>query len=253
MEDALGSPGTLLVLGGTSDIARATGRALVAERTRSVVLAGRQEEGLRRAGEELSALGAERVETAYFDAEKTDTHPAFVADVFSRVGDIDVALVAFGVLGDQAVAERDPVATLDIVRTNYVGAVSVMVPLARRLLEQGHGTLVVLSSVAAERPRKSNFVYGSSKAGLDAFATGLGDSLAGSGVRVLVVRPGFVRTKMTAGRKAGPFSTTPEAVAEAIVAALRDGSETIWVPPILRWVFAVLRHLPRRLFRRIPL
>ncbi|MGH3441665.1 MAG: decaprenylphospho-beta-D-erythro-pentofuranosid-2-ulose 2-reductase [Nitriliruptorales bacterium] len=253
MEDAFGLPDTLLVLGGTSDIGRATARALVSERARTVILAGREEERLRRAGDELAALGAKSVETAHFDALDTDSHEAFVADLFSREGDIDAVLVAVGVLGDQAVAERDPVAALEIARTNYVGPVSLMVPIARRLVEQGHGTLVVLSSVAAERPRKSNFVYGSSKAGLDAFATGLGDSLAGTGVRVLVVRPGFVHTRMTAGRRAGPFSTRPEVVADAIVGALREGRETIWVPPILRWVFSVLRHLPRALFRRIPL
>lgn len=253
MEDALGSPRSLLVLGGTSDIGRATARALVGGRTRTVILAGRDEEGLRRTGDELAALGAKSVETARFDALDTASHEAFVTEVFSRDDDIDVVLMAVGVLGDQAVAERDPVAALEIVRTNYVGPVSLMVPVARRLLEQGHGTLVVLSSVAAERPRKANFVYGSSKAGLDAFATGLGDSLAGSGVRVLVVRPGFVHTKMTAGLRAGPFSTTPDVVAAAIVDALREGRETIWVPPILRWVFSLLRHLPRSLFRRIPM
>src|SRR5918912_3480447 len=117
-----------------------------------------------------------------------------------------------------------------------------MVPLAQRMRTQGHGTIVVLSSVAGERARKSNFVYGASKAGVDAFAQGLGDSLAGTGVHVMVVRPGFVKTKMTAGMSPAPFSTTADAVAEEIVKGLARGSHTVWAPPLLRGVMSVLRH-----------
>ena len=112
-----------------------------------------------------------------------------------------------------------------------------------------HGTLVVLSSVAAERARKTNFVYGSSKAGLDAFAQGLGDALIGSGARVMVVRPGFVHTRMTEGMDPQPFSTTPEAVAASIVRGLERSDEVVWSPGILRYVFAVMRHLPRGIWR----
>jgi decaprenylphospho-beta-D-erythro-pentofuranosid-2-ulose 2-reductase len=123
---------------------------------------------------------------------------------------------------------------------------------ADRLRRQGHGVLVVLSSVAGERVRAANFVYGATKAGLDAFAQGLGDSLAGSGARVLVVRPGFVRTKMTTGLAEAPFTTGPDAVADATIAGLRRGAHTVWSPPALRWVFMVLRHVPRPLWRRMP-
>jgi decaprenylphospho-beta-D-erythro-pentofuranosid-2-ulose 2-reductase len=129
--------------------------------------------------------------------------------------------------------------------------VSVGLAVARRLREQGHGTLVVLSSVAGERVRRSNFIYGSSKAGLDGFAQGLGDALVGSGANVLIVRPGFVRTKMTAGMSAPPLSTTADALAAAVVRALREGREIVWVPGGLRWVMMVVRHLPRRVFRRL--
>ena len=113
--------------------------------------------------------------------------------------------------------------------------------------------LVVLSSVAAERPRANNAIYGAAKAGLDALAQGVADQVAGSGVRVLVVRPGFVATRMTAGLKPAPLATTPEAVAEATVRALAGRAQTIWVPRALRAIFAVLRHLPRALYRRLPL
>jgi decaprenylphospho-beta-D-erythro-pentofuranosid-2-ulose 2-reductase len=110
-----------------------------------------------------------------------------------------------------------------------------------------------MSSVAGERGRASNFVYGSSKAGLDAFAQGLNDSLAGSGVKVTVVRPGFVHTKMTRGLKSAPFATTPRKVAEVAVAGMKAGKHTVWAPPVLRYVFVALRHTPRPIFKRLPL
>jgi decaprenylphospho-beta-D-erythro-pentofuranosid-2-ulose 2-reductase len=181
-----------------------------------------------------------------FDATDTGSHEAFVSDVFERFGDVDLVLVAFGVLGE----EDEPVEVLNV---NFVGAASVMTAIARRMTEQGHGTIVVLSSVAGERARKSNFMYGSSKAGVDAFAQGLGDSLAGTGVGVMVVRPGFVKTKMTAGRDPVPFSTTADAVAGEIVKGLARGAHTVWAPPVLRVVMSVLRHVPRGIFRRLPL
>ncbi len=253
MQDALGSVQSILVLGGGSDIALATVRRLVSRRARRVVLAARRPEELEGASKELEALGAEQVDAVVFDAEATDTHPAFVDDVFERLGDVDLVLVAFGVLGDQAVAEVDAAAALEIARVNYLGAVSVTVPIAQKLREQGHGTIVALSTVAGERVRKANFIYGSSKAGMDGFYQGLGDSLVGSGVRVMIVRPGFVKTKMTEGMDGAPLSTTPEAVADAIQRGLARGAEIVWVPGAFRYVMSVLRHLPRPIFRRLPM
>ena len=144
--------------------------------------------------------------------------------MFDRFGDFDLVLLAFGVLGDQDRRRARPRAAVEIVESNYIGAVSVRVPVVDRLRAQGHGTIVVLSSVAGERARKSNFVYGSSKAGLDAFFQGLGDASSGTGVRVMIVRPGFVHTKMTEGMEPAPLATTPEAVADAIVTGLGRGS-----------------------------
>jgi decaprenylphospho-beta-D-erythro-pentofuranosid-2-ulose 2-reductase len=173
--------------------------------------------------------------------------------VAARHGDLDIALLAFGVLGDQQAAEKDPAAALEVARTNYLGAVSVLLILASRMRDQGHGDIVVLSSVAGERGRRSNFVYGSSKAGLDVFCQGLADSLHGEGVRLLVVRPGFVRSKMTAHLEAAPLSTTPGAVASAIVDGLDRTRDVVWVPAKLRWVMSALRHLPRPIFRRLEI
>lgn len=252
MRDGVGAVQSVLVLGGRSDIAVATAGALVRDGARTVILGVRSTEDAHIA-DELRASGALTVETARFDADDVDSHPGVVADVFDRHGDIDVVLLAFGVLGDQVACEHDASAAMAVLQTNFVGAVSIMIPVVERLHAQGHGALVVLSSVAGERARRSNFVYGSSKAGLDAFAQGLGDSLAGSGVHVMVVRPGFVRTKMTRALKPAPLSTTPEAVAAVIVDGLRRSAHTVWAPPALRIIMAVLRHLPRPIFRRLPI
>lgn len=249
MKDALGSAQSLLILGGTSDIALATARRMAAGKTRRIVLAARPSERLDAAARELSALGAE-VETVAFDAAQVEEHEKSLGEVFAA-GDVDVVLLAFGVLGDQASDEQDPVAAAKVAQTNYVGAVSSGLVCANALKKQGHGSLVVLSSVAGERARKANYIYGSTKAGLDAFAQGLGDSLYGSGVHVMVVRPGFVETKMTAGMEKAPLSTTPDAVADAIVAGLRRGADIVWVPAALRYVLSGLRHLPRPIFRKV--
>lgn len=253
MKDALGSVQSVLVLGGGSEIGLATARALARRRARTVVLAARKPETLDAELASLRAAGVTRAEAVAFDATDFASHEAFVDGLAGTYGDFDLVLLAFGVLGDQERAEQDAAAALDVVQTNYAGAVSVAVPVARRLRAQGHGAFVVLSSVAAERARRSNFVYGSSKAGLDAFFQGLADSLAGSGVHVMVVRPGFVHTKMTAGMRAAPLATTPEKVAGAIVHGLAQGRTTIWVPAPMRLVMTALHHVPRPLFRRLPI
>lgn len=251
MKDAFGIPQSLLILGGTSEIALATARRLIARRTRTVWLAGRPSPALERAAEHLRGLGAD-ARTVAFDALDPESHETLLGKVFAE-GDIDMVLLAFGVLGDQARDEQDPVSAVRVAQTNYTGAVSAGLVCARALQAQGHGSLVVLSSVAGERARRSNFIYGSSKAGLDVFAQGLGDALHGTGVHVMVVRPGFVVTRMTAGLPQAPLATTPEAVATAIETGLRRRSETVWVPGALRLAMSALRHVPRPVFRRLPI
>jgi decaprenylphospho-beta-D-erythro-pentofuranosid-2-ulose 2-reductase len=193
------------------------------------------------------------VSVAPFDGADTASHEQFVRSVVETVGDIDLAIVAFGVLGSQHEFDADPQAAAQAVHVNYTGSVSVTLALAAQMRRQGHGQIVVLSSVAGERGRASNFVYGSSKAGLDAFAQGLGDSLAGSGVTVTVVRPGFVHSKMTLGMKSAPFAATPRQVGQVAAAGIKAGKHTVWAPPILRYVFMALRHTPRPIFKRLPL
>ncbi len=253
MNDAFGSVRSVLVLGGGSDIGLATAQRLVQRGARRVILAARKPDDLADAAASLRSSGASTVETTAFDADAFQTHPAFLEQVFSGPGDIDAVVLAFGVLSDQVRAEADAHYTLDILRTNFLGAVSVLLPLADRMAAQGHGCIVVLSSVAGERGRRSNYVYGSSKAGLDVFCQGLGDRLAPLGVQVLVVRPGFVRSKMTKGLKAAPFAVSPEEVAGVIVAGMASGAPVVWAPPRVRWIMSVLRHLPRPLFRRLEI
>jgi decaprenylphospho-beta-D-erythro-pentofuranosid-2-ulose 2-reductase len=253
MRDALGAVQSILVIGGTSDIGLAIAAKLAGPRRATVVLAGRHPDALGSATAALRAAGAGRVSYLPFDALTTDTHEDFVAAAVQQAEtDLDAVVIAFGVLGDQAADEAGGDGAVRLAQTNYVGAVSVCLAVARLLKAQGHGTLIVLSSVAGERVRRANFIYGSSKAGLDGFAQGLGDALAGTGARVLIVRPGFVRSKMTAGLPAPPLSTTPEAVADATVRAFASGREVIWVPGCLRPIFAVFRHLPRRVWRHFP-
>lgn len=249
MNDALGRPGTVVLLGGTSDIGLAIVRRLVAAGAHTVVLAGRDDDALHTAAERLGT-GA-KVHTVAYDADRTDGHAAVVHEIVGRVGDVDLVICAVGVLGDHDAMVADPHLAARVMHTTYVGPAATLLAVARRLREQGHGRIVVLSSVAGERVRSANFVYGSAKAGLDGFAQGLGDALVGSGVDVLIVRPGFVRTRMTAHLDDGPFATTAEQVATATVRALERGDEQVWAPGIVRWVMAVLRHLPRSLFRRL--
>lgn len=251
MIDAVGNPQSLLVLGGTSEIGLAVAEKYAARRPLRVVLAARPSERLDAAAERLRAKGC-TVATLPFDARRPETHTEVVEKAFAE-GDIDVTVVAFGVLGDQERAWTDVEAARELAEVNYVAAVTTGVALAARLRRQGHGTLVALSSVAGERARRSNFVYGSTKAGMDAFYTGLTEALRPSGVRVCVVRPGFVHTRMTEGLTPAPLSVTPQQVADIVVDAVHRRRELVWAPAPLRWVMSVLRHLPRAIFRRLPI
>lgn len=249
MIDALGNPQTLLLLGGTSEIALATAAEYASARPVRVIVAARPSERRVAGAESLRALGC-TVKAVDFDALDTAGHTASMEECFAG-GDVDVCIVAFGLLGDQEQAWTDAQAAVTLAQTNYVGAVSVGVLLAQRLQVQGQGSIVALSTVAAERPRRSNFVYGSTKAGFDAFFTGLTEALRPAGVHVAVVRPGFVHSRMTEGMDPAPLATTPAAVAKVIVEVVRTKKEQAWAPAALRPVMSALRHLPRPVFRRL--
>jgi len=252
MDNALGQPQSIVLLGGTSDIGLAIVRELLSPTTRLVVLACRDVQ----AGER-SAAGLRHdsldVQVVQFDGAAFATHQPFVADLAERFGDLDVVVIAFSVLGDAATTTTDPMAAAELAQVDFTGVVSSTVAVAARLRTQGHGAIVMLSSVAGERVRSANPVYGGAKAGIDGFAQGLGDALAGEGVHMLIVRPGFVHSAMTRGLKPAPFATTPEKVAAITAKGLRNRRRIVWAPGILRPVFIVLRHLPGAVWRRLPL
>lgn len=252
MSDALDRPASILVLGGTSDIALATVRAMRSPALRRLVLAARPSPARDETVAMLESEGFSGIEALDFDAADTSSHEALLDAGFDST-DVDVVIVAFGVLGDQQDFEDNPDHAVEAAQVNYVGGVSVCLRVAQRMRAQGHGSIVVLSSVAGERARRSNFVYGSTKAGLDALASGLSDAVQGTGVHVLIVRPGFVHTSMTAHLEAAPLSATAEQVADAVVSGLRRGSTVVYVPAALRVVMSGLRHLPRAVFRRLPI
>lgn len=251
MINAVKQPQSVVLLGGTSEIGLAIVRALPTARLQRVVLAGRPSERLAAAVDELAAgLAGVDVSSVEFDADRPDTH-AEVLDSIAAGGDIDVIIVAFGVLGDQEEINAEPAAALPLIQTNYVGGASALLQSADLLRRQGRGSIIVLSSVAGDRARASNFVYGSTKAGLDALAQGLSDSLVDAGVSVLVVRPGFVHTRMTEGLTEAPFATTPEAVAADTAKAWAAGKHVVYSPPVLRAVMGAMKALPRPVFRKV--
>jgi NAD(P)-dependent dehydrogenase (short-subunit alcohol dehydrogenase family) len=243
----------VLLLGGSSEIALAVARRLALRGPVRPFLLGRDPQRLAQALALLESVGCADGESALLDADDLTSHAATVAGAFERAGGFDVVVLAIGVLGGQAGLDADIGESLEVMRVNFLDCGSLLLHALRELRSQGRGTLVVLSTVAAERPRASNPVYGAAKAGLDALAQGLADATVGAGVRVLVVRPGFVTTRMTEGLKPAPFATSAEEVAEATVRALSGKAHTVWVPSRLRAIFALLRHLPRALYRRLPL
>ena len=242
----------MLVLGGRSEIGSAVAVRLARGGHRDFVLAARRSAELDTEEAALRAAGAGNVARVEFDADEVGEHGTFLADLAKEHGTFSIVVTAFGILGDQQQAETDTAHALSIVHTDYVAHVSILSELATVLRDQGSGTLIVFSSVAGVRVRRANYVYGSAKAGLDGFASGLADALAGSGVRLLLVRPGFVIGRMTEGMSPAPLSSTPDQVADATVAALNKGRGEVWVPGTLRFVFAAFRLLPRALWRKMP-
>ncbi len=241
----------VIVLGGTSEIGLAIVRELQGRAPRDVVLAGRDPGALRSAADDLRAVGCPCVSTLALDALDTDRHADVLARAFRELGGADIVVLAVGVLGERSGLPTDVAGAVQTMQVNLVGAGSLLIHAARRLRDGGGGAIVVLSSVAAERPRRANPVYGASKAGLDALAQGLGDELHEQNVRVLVVRPGFVHTRMTRGLNPAPLASTPQAVAGVVVDGLDRGAHTVWAPRNMRGLMLVMRMLPRPLFRRI--
>ncbi|MBV9090797.1 MAG: decaprenylphospho-beta-D-erythro-pentofuranosid-2-ulose 2-reductase [Mycobacteriaceae bacterium] len=253
MLDAMGNPQTILLLGGTSEIGLAICARYLRDSSARIVLACLPDDpGRDDAVAQMKAAGARSVELIDFDAVETDTHPKVIEHAFTG-GDVDVAIVAFGLLGDAEELWQNQRKAVQIAEINYTAAVSVGVLLGEKMRVQGFGQIIAMSTVAGERIRRSNFVYGSTKAGLDGFYLGLGEALRAHGVKVLVIRPGQVRTRMSAHIKEAPLTVDKEYVAELAVNSAAKGRELVWAPPAFRYVMMVLRHVPRPIFRKLPI
>ncbi len=251
--DAVGNPQTILLLGGTSEIGLAIcERYLQNTRARIVLAAMPGDPGRDAAVAQMKAAGARSVEMIDFEALDADSHPKMIDQVFAG-GDVDVAIVAFGVLGDAEELWQNQRKAVQAAEINYTAAVSVGVLLAEKMRAQGFGQIIAMSTVAGERVRRSNFVYGSTKSGLDGFYLGLSEALREYGVHGLVVRPGQVRTRMSAHIKEAPLTVDKEYVANLAVTAAAKGKELVWAPAAFRYVMMVLRHIPRAIFRRLPI
>jgi decaprenylphospho-beta-D-erythro-pentofuranosid-2-ulose 2-reductase len=251
--DAVGNPQTILLLGGTSEIGLAICARYLQNAHARILLAAMPDDPDRDAAvAQMKAAGARSVELIDFEATDTDSHPKMIDAAFAG-GDVDVAIVAFGLLGDAEELWQNQRKAVQIAEINYTAAVSVGVLLGEKMRAQGFGQIIAMSTVAGERVRRSNFVYGSTKAGLDGFYLGLGEALKPSGVRVLVIRPGQVRTRMSAHIKEAPLTVDKEYVANLAVTASAKGKELVWAPGAFRYVMMVLRHIPRPIFRKLPI
>lgn len=242
----------VIVLGGGSEIALAIVRASVAADAH-VLLLGRPGPHLSAAADALRGDGYSDVQTELLDADDTASHGRVLGGAFARLGGADLVVLAVGLLGERGGVPADIEGGVRVLSTNAVGGGSLLLHAAEELKSRGGGALVVLSSVAGEVVRPANLVYGASKAALDALARGAGDALHGDGVRVLVVRPGFVRTRMTSGLRAAPFAIDAAAVGRAVARGLEGGKTVIWAPAALRWMMLALKVMPRAVIRRLPL
>lgn len=251
---AVSRPRRVMLLGGSSEIGLALVRALAAKGPLQVALLGRGAEALARARSSLTMAGIEQVEVLDgLQASAPEQHRDIVERAFQSLGGVDIAILAVGLLGQRGGLPDDIEAAVSVLDVNVTGSGSLLMHTAHQMREQGAGTIIVLSSAAAVRPRRSNPVYCASKAAIDALAQGLADALHQDGVEILVVRPGFVSTKMTAGLARPPLSCDADQVAKATVAGLERGAQTVWVPPAMGLAMAVLRLVPRRIFRRLEL
>lgn len=254
MKNGVGVPQSIVLFGGTSEIGLAIVSRLVGPGVSRVALVSRDTSA---AASAFSALGVAHddleVIHVQFDAGDAAEMPRTVAETITAVGDIDIAIVAQGVLREGHDYYADPAAVAEVANVNFTGTMALLYGLADRMKSQGYGKIVLLSSVAGERVRRGNPAYGATKAGIDGFALALDHELEGSGASILVVRPGFVDTKMTAGMDKAPFSTTPGAVAAATTKAITGSKSVIWVPGILRVVFTVFKMLPLAVWRKLPL
>lgn len=254
MKNGVGVAQNLVIFGGTSEIGLAVLRRLVKPGVSHVVLVSRNIDSAAESAESIiDGFADVEVHHVRYDASDPQSMAHVVEEVVQEVGDIDIAVIAQGLLNEGVDNYSEPTAVIDMANVNFTGTMVLMYALAARMKSQGYGKMVLLSSVAGERVRKGNPAYGATKAGIDGFALALDHELMGTGASVLVVRPGFVTTKMTAGMDKAPFSTDAESVAKIVEKGISSDAKVVWAPGILQWMFLILKNLPIAIWRRLPL
>ncbi len=244
--------GAYLILGATSAIARATAREL-ASRGHSLTLAGRDLEEMERDAADMRLRFEVAVNVQRFDAEGFDEHAAFLSEVVEQGGELEGVVLAFGYLGEQSLAAQQFDESLAIMQRNYTGAVSILNRCAEYLAERGDGNIIAISSVAGDRGRQSNYIYGSAKGGLTIYLEGLRNAMFHRGVHVMTVKPGFVDTAMTYGMPGLFLVATPQAVAQRILRARDKQTNTLYAPWFWRWIMLIIRHVPEPIFKRLKM
>ena len=242
----------ILVLGATSVIAEHTCR-IWAQQGASFFLVARSEAKLAAVAADLKTRGAAFIDTAVADLDAVEQHPALLARAVTSLGGLDIAYLTHGILGDQPRGEQDFDHAAQILYTNFFSPVSLLTWLANYCVKQRSGTLAVISSVAGERGRKSNYLYGSSKAGLSAFLQGLRNRVDREGVTVLTIKPGPVRTSMTEAMPGSAKFADPAAVGKQIAGAVNAKSDVVYTPGKWAVIMFVIRHIPERIFKKLNL
>ena len=242
----------ILIIGATSAIATATARRYAAHGA-AFHLVARDGEHLMTVARDLELRGASKVSTAVADLLDADQHAMLIDAAVAELGTFDLVLIAHGVLPDQRRCEFDPAALRAVFAVNTLSTLSLLTLIANRCETQGHGTIAVVSSVAGDRGRQSNYVYGASKAAIDVFLGGLRNRLTRAGVQVLTIKPGFVDTPMTAAFAKGPLWATPALIAEGIERAVARRLDVVYLPWFWWIIMLVIRTIPERLFKRLSL
>jgi decaprenylphospho-beta-D-erythro-pentofuranosid-2-ulose 2-reductase len=240
----------IVIIGANSAIAAAAARLLAAE-GHALYLAARNTAALQSLVDDLEVRGAQNVHSGPFDATNTVAHTALIDAATAALGGLDTAILAYGSLPDQAAVQDRPEDVLAELATNFTSAASLLTIIASRFERQGKGTIVGISSVAGDRGRAANYVYGSAKAGLTCFLSGMRQRLWRKGVHVITVKPGFVDTPMTAAFPKGPLWAKPEAVAAGIVRAMKNSRSTVYLPSFWRLIMTIIALLPERVFLRM--
>jgi short-subunit dehydrogenase len=252
MSSSKSLPSRILILGATSGIAMAVTRQL-APHGGDFFLVARNSDKLDAVRKDLLTHGAGKVTTRAMDLNDTAEHPEMLAEALQSLGTIDLALIAHGILGDQAQAQASFPAAEEILRTNFLSAVSLITWLANHFESTHQGTLAVISSVAGDRGRKSNYVYGASKGALNIIMDGVRNRIDRAGVHVLTIRPGFVSTPMTAHLPQGPLFSSPNKVAQCILKAVARRKDVVYVPGFWAPIMFVIRSIPQSIFKKLNL